>query len=101
MTEEARHVGKAFENCFQVPFPKRPVDIEIFLVDTHRKRSSYLRHRIDPADILIRKMAGNDCSSAVVWQGGPLDETIDIVVVSEGYDEVEAAVKRIMKPQDE
>ena len=91
VTEEALHVGKAFENCFQVPFPKRPVDIEVFLVDTHRKRSSCLKHRIDPADILIRKVADNGYSSAVVWQGGPLDETIDIVVVSEGYDASEKA----------
>ena len=83
--EEATRVQKAFENCFQVPFPKRPVDIELFMVDTHRKRTSYLKHRIDPADILIRKVADNGHSSSVVWQGGPLDETIDIVVVSEGY----------------
>ena len=28
VTTEALHVQKAFENCFQVPFPKRPVDVE-------------------------------------------------------------------------
>ena len=83
--EEATRVQKAFENCFQVPFPKHPVDIEIFLMDTHRNRSSSLKHHIDPTDILIRKVADNGFSSSVVWQGGPLDETIDIVVVSEGY----------------
>ena len=89
--EEATRVQRAFENCYQVPFPKRPVDIEVFLMDTHRNRSSYLKHRIDPADILIRKVADNEYSSAVIWQGGPLDETIDIVVVSEGYDASEKA----------
>ena len=91
VTEEAQHLQKAFENCFQVPYPKRPVDIEVFLVDTHRQRSSYLKHRIDPADILIRQLAGNGNASAVICQGGPLDETIDIVVVSEGYDATEKA----------
>ena len=89
--EEATRVQKAFENCFQVPFPKRPVDIEIFLLDTHRKQSSYLKHRIDPADILIRKVADNGYSSTVVWQGGSLAETIDIVVVSDGYTASEKA----------
>ena len=84
--EEATRVQRAFENCFQVPFPKRPVDIEVFLMDTHRNRSSCLRHRIDPADILIRTVTDNDYSSTVIWQGGPVEETIDIVVVSEGYD---------------
>ncbi len=86
VTEEATRVQKAFENCFQVPFPKRPVDIEVFLLDTHRKRTSYLKHRVDPADILIRRTEDNGYSSTVVWQGGSLEETIDIVVVSEGYD---------------
>ena len=90
--EEATRVQKAFENCFQVPFPKQPVDIEVFLVDTHRQRSSYLKHRIDPRDILIRKVADNGNSSTVVWQSGPLDETIDIVVVSEGYRDGEGEV---------
>ena len=40
----------------------------------------------DPADILIRTVTDNDYSSTVIWQGGPVEETIDIVVVSEGYD---------------
>ena len=85
VTEEALHVQRAFENCFQVPFPKRPVDIEVFLLDTHRKRSSYLKHRIDPSDILIRKVADNGLRSSVIWQVGSLEKTIDIVVVSDGY----------------
>ena len=89
VTTEALHVQKAFENCFQVPFPKRPVDVEISLVDTHRKVSSCLKHRIDPKDILIRRVADNGLSSAVVWQGGPLDKTIDIVIVAEGYTEAQ------------
>ena len=89
--EEATRVQKAFENCFQVPFPKRPVDIEVFLLDTHRNRSSYLKHRIDPSDILIRKVADNGYSSTVVWQGGSLAESIDIVVVSDGYTASEKA----------
>ena len=89
--EEATRVQRAFENCFQVPFPKRPVDIEVFLTDTHQRRSSYLKHRIDPADILIRKVADNGNSTAVLWQGGPLEETIDIVVVSDGYTASEKA----------
>ena len=89
--EEATRVQKAFENCFQVPFPKRPVDIEIFLMDTHRNRSSYLKHRIDPTDMLIRKVADNGYSSTVICQGGSLAESIDIVVVSEGYTAAEKA----------
>ena len=89
--EEATRVQKAFENCFQVPFPKHPVDVEIFLLDTHHRRSSYLKHRIDPSDILIRELSDNGNSTAVLWQGGPLEETVDIVVVSDGYTASEKA----------
>lgn len=91
VTGEALHVQRAFENCFQVPFPKHPVDVEVFLVDTHRQVTSCLKHRIDPSDILIRRAVDNGFSSTVVWQGGPLAETVDIVVVSEGYDASEKA----------
>ena len=91
VTEEATRVQKAFENCFQVPFPRRPVDVEICLVDTHRRVSSRLRHRIDPSDILIRRMGDNGLSSAALWHGGPLESTVDIVVVSEGYAQAEKA----------
>jgi hypothetical protein len=84
-TEEAAHVQKAFENCLQVPFPKHPVDIEVVLFDTHAKVSSSLKHRIDPEDILIRASADNGLQLAPVLENGSLEETIDIVVVSEGY----------------
>ena len=85
VTTEALHVQKAFENCFQVPFPRHPVDVEIFLVDTHRKVSSRLKHRIDPSDILIRRAVDNGLSSVVVSQGGTPAGTVDIVVISDGY----------------
>ena len=85
VTEEATRVRKAFENSFQLPFPLRPVDVEISLLDTHGKVSACLRHRIDPADILIRPLSCNGLAERTVHGGGALDKTIDIVVVSEGY----------------
>ena len=33
LTEEATQVQKAFESSFQVPFPRKPVDLEITLLD--------------------------------------------------------------------
>lgn len=85
VTEEATRVQRAFENSFQLPFPLRPVDVEISLLDTHGKVSACLRHRIDPADILIRPLSCNGLAERTVHGGGALDKTIDIVVVSEGY----------------
>lgn len=91
VTEEATQVQKAFESSFQVPFPKQPVDIEITLLNTHGQVSGYLRHRIDPADILIRPLESSRLETRTVFEGGPLPETVDIVIVSEGYDTTESA----------
>lgn len=85
VTEEAMHVQKAFESSFLVPFPKKPVDVVISLMDTHGKVSGYLKHRIDPSDILIRPLSDSAYESRVIHEGGPLAQTVDIVIVSEGY----------------
>ncbi len=85
VTEEATRVQRAFENSFQVPFPLRPVDIEITLTDTHGKVSALLKHRIDPEDILIRPLSDNGLSCRTVHGGATLDNAVDIVIVSEGY----------------
>ena len=65
-TEEATRVQKAFENSFQLPFPKHPVTVEITLRDTHGKVSASLRHPLNPADILIRPLADNRLPMKVV-----------------------------------
>ena len=85
VTEEATRVQKAFESSFQVPFPRGPVDIEITLTDTHGMVSGSLKHRIDPKDILIRTLSGNGLETRTVHEGGSLSQTIDVVVVAEGY----------------
>ena len=54
VTQEATRVKKSFENVFLVPMPKAPVDITVSLFDTHGQVSSSMKHRVDPADILIR-----------------------------------------------
>ena len=89
VTEEATQVQKAFESSFQVPFPKQPVDIELSLTDTHGQVSGYLKHRIDPKDILIRPLTDNGLETRTVLPGGALEQTVDIVVVSEGYTEAQ------------
>lgn len=53
-TEEATKVTRGFENCFQVPWPKKPVIITVTLTDKYQQISASLSHPIDPEDILIR-----------------------------------------------
>lgn len=85
-TEEARHVEKAFENTFIVPMPRRAVDMVVQLVDTHRRVSSSLRHRIDPADILIRDRSGEEQTPwHYIRKNGDSQEKIDVAFIAEGF----------------
>lgn len=97
---EAHQVQKAFENCFQIPFPKSPVRVEITLTDAHGRESAKITHPVDPADILIRRVSDNGARCETLSQGGGLAEAIDIVILSEGYTSAEeekffADVRRI------
>ena len=83
--EEAQHVQKAFENCLQVPFPKDSVDVEVLLSNTHGQVTSRMQHRVIPADILIRQVQDNGFHRQTLWEGGSVEETIDIAILSEGY----------------
>lgn len=85
-TEEATTVRRAFENCFQVPYPKRPVEVTVSLIDVHGKVSSSLTHTVDPSDILIRAKSST-VSFDYLHKGGDLEHSIDIAILAEGYAE--------------
>ena len=54
-TEEATRVRRSFENVYLLPFPKRPADVSVELLDNRGAVVARLRHRVDPSDILIRR----------------------------------------------
>ena len=83
--EEAQNTPKAFENCILVPFPKEPVRVEVELTDRHGKVSSRISHLVSPDDILIRRIEPQPYEIRTIWQGGPVESTIDIAILSEGY----------------
>ena len=89
VTQEAVSVPKAFENSFQVPWPKHPVRIEVTLLDTHGKVSARICHPIDPSDILIRPLGRTALPMETLHGTRPPQEAIDVVIVSEGYTEAE------------
>ncbi len=112
-TEEATKVSRAFATSYNVPMPKRPVDVTVSLTDFHGNVVAQLTHTVDPADILIRQLGKNGIPYHYVWKGktlpvqekaadqpgkrdynpteGPLDgvpditECIDLAIVAEGY----------------
>ena len=69
--EEARHVDKAFETSYNVPFPRKPVDVTVTLFDFHGKASSTMTHTVDPKDILIRPIGSSGIPHYYIWKGTP------------------------------
>jgi len=83
--EEAARVQRAYENCFQVPFPKEPVRIDLTLLDVHGQPTGSISHVVDPADILIRTVQDNGYARETLHQGGDPAHAVDIVILAEGY----------------
>lgn len=90
--EEATRTGRAFENCFQVPFPKKKVLVTLNLFDVHGQQSVHFEHEIDPADILIRRVKDNGmprklipCPGAKQASKAKLDGVVDVAILAEGY----------------
>lgn len=68
-SREAEHLRRAFETSYNVPFPKRPVDITLRLTDTRGRETASLTHRVDPADILIRTVSRARYPYQYIWKG--------------------------------
>ena len=84
-TEEATQVSKAFDNSFQIPYPKHPVDITVSLTDFHNQVTCQLTHTINPADILIRHSSDNSVPHTSIMQSGDLTDCVDIAIIADGY----------------
>ncbi len=106
VTEEATKASKSFENCFLMPFPKRPVNVTVALFNTRGEVTATLTHRIDPKDVLIRKLPVKQVETRDILKSGDSKSCIDVVLLAEGYtaDETElfftdceAAVKAILE----
>ncbi len=94
-SEEAAKTEKSFENVFQVPFPKNPVNITVQLQDVHHQITATFTHRVDPKDILIRQQGFNSAlvtPHKYLWKGGDTKGCIDVAIMAEGYTEAEMPV---------
>ena len=90
-TEEATRVRKSFENVFLLPMPSVPVDITVELYDFKENVAATLTHRVDPADILIRRIGTAPAATRDLLRSGSAQDCIDVVILPEGYtaDEME------------
>lgn len=82
---EATKMMRAFEASYNVPFPKKPIDIQITLTDTHNKVKSQLKHFVDPTDMLIRKLGNNGIPFKYIVKNGEPSDCVDLAIVAEGY----------------
>ena len=93
-TEEATRVAKSFQASYNVPMPRRTVDVSVTLTDFHDSIVARLQHTIDPADALIRQLGPNGIPHYYIYKGGEqadafadadLAGCIDVAIVAEGY----------------
>lgn len=87
-TEEATRLQKAFQTSYNVPMPKRPVDVTVTLTDFHGKVVGEMTHPVDPKDILIRPVGDNGIPFRYIWSADSVPDltgAIDLAIVAEGY----------------
>jgi len=82
---EATQMKRAFEASYNIPFPKRPIDIRVTLTDNHNRICAMLTHHVDPTDILIRPIGDNGIPYKYIKKNGEVSECVDIAIVAEGY----------------
>lgn len=85
-TDEAQHTTKGFENTFLVPYPLKPVEIEITLLDSRRNVRTSMKHTVNPDDILIQQKGTEHITPHKYLQKkGKPEACIDVAILAEGY----------------
>ncbi len=85
-TDEARKTTKGFENTFLLPYPQRPVEVEINLLSPSREVTATLKHAVFPDDILIHDRGTSHVTPhKYLLKSGNEADCIDVVILAEGY----------------
>lgn len=85
-TEEATRTRKAFENVFLLPMPTDSALVSIELYGNHNKLLVQYTHKINPKDILIRKINPAQIPPhKYILKSGTPEKCIDIAILAEGY----------------
>lgn len=89
-TDEAKEVTKGFENSFLLPYPLRPMEVEITLLNPRKGVRASLKHVVNPEDILIWQKGNEHVTPhKYLLQSGEPEKCIDIAILAEGYTEAE------------
>ncbi len=89
-TDEPKQVTKSFEHTALLPFPLKPVVVEIKLLDARHEVRATLSHTVLPDDILIEQKGFSHVNPyKYILKSGDSSECIDIAFLAEGYTEEE------------
>ena len=92
-TDEAKVISKGFENTFLLPYPLRPVEIEITLLSPRKEVRTCLKHTVRPDDVLIhQKGTAHITPHKYLLKSGETDKCIDVAILAEGYTPAEMDV---------
>lgn len=92
-TDEAKVVSKGFENTFLLPYPLRPVEIEITLLSPRKEVRTRLKHTVRPDDVLIhQKGTAHITPHKYLLKSGETDKCINVAILAEGYTPAEMEV---------
>lgn len=85
-TPEASKTQRSFENTFLIPYPKEKINIEIILREKDGAYKSYIKHQVNPNDILIKKKDNsNRVKYTTIHEGDITRPNIQVVFLAEGY----------------
>lgn len=85
-TDEAKEVTKGFENTYLLPYPVKPVEVEITLRDAKHQVRTSMKHIVKPDDILIHKKGRTHVTPhKYLLKSGDEKNCIDVAILAEGY----------------
>lgn len=85
-TDEAKELSKGFENTYLLPYPLKPVEVEITLRDSKHEVRTSMKHIVKPGDILIHKKGLTHINAhKYLVKSGDEKRCIDVAILAEGY----------------
>lgn len=84
-TAEAQTVQKTFSNSIRIPYPLRPVNIDIFIRKKDQSLAMIKNIKVDPADSMIKKISLPAYKIQHLGSGGLPENSVDIAILAEGY----------------
>lgn len=85
-TDEAKVETQAWLNSISIPYPKKPIIIDLTARDKRdMKFYSIMKHEVDPTSIFIDRTPLQENAVTQIQNNGKSSEKVDLVFVAEGY----------------